>query len=205
MKIVTCQEMKDIEKLANQKGLPFLQMMENAGTAVFQIILEKTEPKNKTANVYCGKGNNGGDGFVIARLLEGKGWKVNVILVDGMPKTHDAIWNFERMKNVNITDTPKDADITVDAIYGTGFHGSFREEARNAVGAINQSKGIVFSVDLPSGLNGDMTECDAMENHPVKADYTIAFHRLKPVHICKKAESFLGTVLTADIGIDEYI
>lgn len=205
MDIVTCQEMKDIERLADEKGLPYLQMMENAGTEVFKIILNKTEPTDRTANVYCGKGNNGGDGFVIARLLEKEGWNVNVILVDGEPKTNDAILNYGRLENVTITDNPEEAAIVVDAIYGTGFHGTFRDSASKYVDEINSSGATVFAVDIPSGLNGDMTDEDLIENEPVKADLTISFHRLKPVHICEKAKPYLGEVIVADIEIDNYI
>lgn len=205
MDIVTCQEMKDIERLADEKGLPYLQMMENAGTKVFEIILEKSEPTDRTVNVYCGKGNNGGDGFVIARLLENEGWNVNVILVDGEPKTHDAILNYNRLRNVTVTDEPGEADVIVDAIYGTGFHGTFRDRAKKYVDEINGSGSTVFAVDIPSGLNGDMTDDGPIENEPVNADYTISFHRLKPVHICEKAKTYLGEVMVADIDINKYI
>lgn len=203
MDIVTCRQMKDIEKEADEKGLPYLQMMENAGTASYRFIMDNSRPSS--AAIYCGKGNNGGDGFVIARLMEEQGIDVTVILVDGEPKTHDAMLNFERLKGVTITDKPVHADIIVDAIYGTGFHGMFNGRAGETATFINNENATVFAIDIPSGLNGDMDDNDELENDPVRANYTIAFHRLKPVHVCEKALPFLGEAICVDIGIDDVI
>lgn len=200
---VTCAEMKAIEKRADENGVNYYQMMENAGTAAFNRIMETTDAD--TFAVYCGKGNNGGDGFVIARLLMNAGKDVTVVLVDGEPKTTDAITNYNLIKDKVKTAELADADVIVDAIYGTGFHGKFREAGRKAADFINTSKAKVYAIDIPSGLSGDMTEEDEMPDIPVKADETISFHDIKPVHICEKAKPYLGKVTTVSIGIEHVL
>ena len=194
--IVTCKEMKEIEKRADENGLSYYQMMENAGTSAFQYISEKNP---KSVSIFCGKGNNGGDGFVVARLLKEQGVDVAVYLVDGEPGTQDAITNYNLIKdNVSFPDCYKEADIIVDAIYGTGFHGELRENAREAVSFINNSGAYVFSLDIPSGLSGDALAGDP---NPVRADCTVAFHALKPIHVSEEAKPYLGKVVIGNIGI----
>ena len=212
---VTCKEMKKIEAQADAAGLSYYQMMENAGTALVSEILSRTEEpySEKSGAVFCGKGNNGGDGFVAARLLAEKGFLVTVILVEGLPATADAEKNFTLLTDCYIhvldiheiekIDFPH-ADIVIDAIFGTGFHGKFNDEGLVSVYMINQlkKKAKIYSVDIPSGLNGDMVTGDRIENIPVSADYTICFHRKKPVHFCRNAKDFLGEIIVCDIGID---
>ena len=91
-----------------------------------------------------------------------------------------------------------DADIIVDAIYGTGFHGELRENARDAVSFINGAGAYVFSLDIPSGLSGDALPGDP---NPVKADCTVAFHALKPIHVSEEAKPYLGEVVIGGIGL----
>lgn len=221
---VTCVEMKEIERKANESGLSYYRMMENAGKAAVKVIMDTIREElmiqgphyQDDAVVFCGKGNNGGDGYVVARELAGAGINVTVVLVDGNPKTEDAI------KNANIVlrrETPvidakayfntipeivEAGDFIVDAIYGTGFHGQLSETVRRCTRLINEKKNsdqkkIVFSLDIPSGLNGDFGEPDM---DTVKADYTIAFHRPKPVHELTDAAPFCGEIVVVGIGID---
>ncbi len=97
-KTVTCAEMKEIEKKANASGLSYYKMMENAGKSAVQIILNhiQGQVEGKDAVIFCGKGNNGGDGYVAARELAAKGMNVSVIMADGSPRTEDSV------KNANI-------------------------------------------------------------------------------------------------------
>ena len=92
-RIVTAAQMKAIEQTGNAHGLPYLQMMENAGMAAYAE-LQKQFPQPGSLLVVCGKGNNGGDGFVIARAAAKDGWTVTALLAEGEPKTTDAITNF---------------------------------------------------------------------------------------------------------------
>lgn len=212
---VTCKQMKQLEEKADAAGLSYYTMMENAGKAVADVIIDKSGiTTGKKAAVFCGKGNNGGDGFVIARLLSDMNMFVTVILTDGEPVTPDAITNYRLLSehpikimdihNVESMSNPS-ADIIVDAVYGTGFHGKLNDEGLVAVYLMNSMRksAKVFSVDIPSCLNGDTVTGEKIENIPVSADYTIAFHRKKPIHFCRNAKDYLGEIIVADIGIDD--
>ena len=94
MHTVTAAQMKQIEKNAFEQGMPYLQMMENAGMAAYRGIREHY-PEARSLAVFIGKGNNGGDGSVIARLAAADDMKVTLVLVEGRPVTHDALLNFE--------------------------------------------------------------------------------------------------------------
>ena len=132
MEQVTAAQMKQIEQAANAGGLSYLEMMENAGRAAAELA-RKRWPDARSAAVFCGKGNNGGDGFVVARVLSQAGWDVRVILTDGpRPATSDARTNFDRAValEIPVSEMTADAkafaqraDLLVDAVCGTGFHG----------------------------------------------------------------------------------
>lgn len=260
---VTCGQMKILEKRADEGGLSYYQMMENAGAGAASQIMEaaayrriietgstdavdmdalkvaetktvdiSNNSPNNDANkgsdaarvmIFCGKGNNGGDGFVVARLLSDAGYDVTVVLVDGEPKTDDAAVNFGLLSErpVRIVDMSSSEaslmelkgtpDIIVDAIYGTGFHGSLRGNALKAAIYINRfsadsnagGRTRVFALDIPSGLGGDLTDEKELERSSVTAHYTITFHARKPVHLQKFAEKYCGRIIVVDIGIDE--
>ncbi|MBN7773095.1 NAD(P)H-hydrate epimerase [Clostridium aminobutyricum] len=224
---VTCGEMKEIERKADASGLSYYKMMENAGKAAVQVILETLSkkldiqgpPYPADAVIFCGKGNNGGDGYVAARELAAAGVNVTVVMADGEPRTEDAI------KNANIVlrrGTPvidarayfdaipeivEAADFIVDAIYGTGFHGQLSETVRACTALINEKsrknspdrKKLVFALDIPTGLNGDAGEPDP---DTITADYTIVFHRTKPVHELDEVAPYCGEIVAVGIGID---
>ena len=204
---VTKDQMKAIEKQANDRGLPYLQMMENAGTAAFRLLTQRL-PGLRTAAVFCGSGNNGGDGFVLARLLREMGAEVLLILAGEQPHTPDAVTNFYRALMLDIPLvtaallTEEDlafilqADAVVDAVYGTGFHGDLPLEAGICAGVMAKAKGLRLALDLPSGL-----ECDtgiAAPDTP-RADLTAAFHACKPCHTL--APDLCGEVVVLDIGL----
>jgi NAD(P)H-hydrate epimerase len=243
---VTCAEMKAIEKAADAAGLSYYQMMENAGTLTTELILAELSTADwipaydvvfdlkPQVLVFCGKGNNGGDGFVVARKLSQQGFPVSVILVEGTPTTPDAISNdrllpkaVERISVQTFLETRLDAfpmafsGIIVDAIYGTGFHGELQAKVAKVIEWINHTSlqrndphasgphhsgtrnagKLVVSLDLPSGLSGDMKADDLLPALCVQADRTIVFHQLKPVHLSIAAQPFLGKITLADIGI----
>lgn len=169
--------------------------------------------------VFCGKGNNGGDGFVVARLMHDSGYNVTVILVDGEPKTTDSITNYNLLKAlpVKIYNMVEDDRVllrlkgmpvaVVDAVYGTGFHGNLKNNALKVAIYINKLADIgtcpIFALDIPSGLGGDLINESLLDVNSVKADYTITFHAKKPVHLKKFAKKYCGEIVIADIGIDE--
>lgn len=230
---VTCGQMKVLERRADESGLSYYRMMENAGTCAASMIMEpiaeyevSPNKEQKKVYVFCGKGNNGGDGFVVARLLYDNGYDVTVILVDGKPKTQDSVTNLGllRVRDVKIFDMTENErtlmeiegnpDIIVDAIYGTGFKGELRSNGLKAAIYINRyscgENGIepdknvtVVALDIPSGLGGDVVNEKLIDTNSVKANVTITFHAKKPVHVQKFAEEYCGKTLVADIGIDE--
>ena len=210
-RIVTAAQMKAIEQAGNAHGLPYLQMMENAGLAAYAE-MKKALPQPGTLLVVCGKGNNGGDGFVIARAAAKEGWKVAVLLAEGEPKTPDAITNFERLHSLPVeicTDgfglSAESFTVVVDALYGTGFHGSLRPSGFAACALMNRQheKGaFILAVDLPSGINTDTGE---VAEGAVRADLTVTFDSFKPLHTAASSAPFCGRIVCADIGIrDEW-
>lgn len=213
-KAVTVAQMKELERRADAAGLSYYQMMENAGTAAAAEIARCKPVNGKQVLVACGKGNNGGDGFVVARKLTEMGAKVTLALLEGEPKTEDAIENHRLCAEMGIAaySAPEEserictavehADVIVDAIFGTGFHGELREQVREITGAINNANSQVYALDIPGGVNGDSGAADA---HSVRADKTIVFQRLKPAHLMPAAAVFCGEVVCVSIGIDEVL
>lgn len=178
------------------------------------------------AYIFCGKGNNGGDGFVVARLMSDAGYDVTVILVEGSPKTEDAIANLGLLQKrpVKILDMDSNnralmeldgvPDIIVDAMYGTGFRGRLESNGLKAAIYINRyaHKNIdgtaatpvtVVSLDIPSGLGGDLVDEKELDENAITAHHTLTFHAKKPVHLQKFASKYCGEISVVDIGIDE--
>ncbi len=210
--MITCEEMKKLEKQADCAGLSYLQMMENAGKAATDYILERTHPPLPPVYLFCGKGNNGGDGYVVGRLLHNHGFSVTLIALESPPTTPCSHTNYQRFLDLGLSvETPSDffskktpfekntPPIMVDALYGTGFHGELDNRAKKMISFINQAPGEKISLDLPSGLNGD-NQKGPLGTH-VHADCTITFHDEKPIHGNPQAQ--LGRVRIAPIGIRE--
>lgn len=206
---VTAAEMKALEKAANDNGLLYIQMMENAGRAAFAQ-LRRRLPGPARLLVAAGRGNNGGDGFVMARVAAKQGWQVQVLLAEGEPKMPDAITNFGSLRDLPVeilhdAASAAPADAVVDALYGTGFHGTLRPAGRAACDLMNrqhQNGALLLAVDLPSGINADT---GAVAEGAVRADLTVTFHRAKPLHYMPGSAHYCGEVVVADIGIGAYV
>lgn len=197
---VTVEQMKKIEHDADAAGLSYTRMMENAGTAAAQLLQKAWSPRDLI--VFCGTGNNGGDGFVLARLFHMIGTRVHIYLVDGEPKTPDAILNYEKAVALGVStevtqEMIEKADVLVDAIYGTGFHGQLRPAGKRACELFNRAQGLKFALDLPSGVCADTGE--AAEG-AIRADLTVTFHAAKPCHRLNPAQC--GQTVVASIGIE---
>ena len=210
-KTVTAAEMKERERAANEAGLLYIQMMENAGRAAWKELKARV-PALRRLLIVAGKGNNGGDGFVIARTAAKDDWNVTVFLAEGEPKTADAILNFERLHSLPVhicTDgsvlETQHFDAAVDALYGTGFHGALRPSGLAACGLmrrLHKSGAFVLAVDLPSGINTDTGEVAGGAAH---ADLTVTFDSYKPLHMAESSAPLCGKIVCADIGIrDEW-
>lgn len=212
LRIVTSKQMKQIERNAVQYQMSYLRLMENAGCAAASFIQKMLhDVDDLVCVVFCGRGNNGGDGLVVARKLRENGGKVVVVLMDQEPQTPDALQMYHIVCSMNLPvlyfEEDKDkicslmtqVDIVVDAMYGSGFHGEFDEKHREAAQLINHAIAAVFALDVPSGINCDTGEIAV---DAIMADFTIAFDSHKPVHVMDKRIVNLGKVQLESIGVD---
>lgn len=202
--MVTAEQMKDIERRAAEGGLSYDAMMESAGRAAARLLFERA-PGLRTLAVLCGRGNNGGDGFVVAREAAARGADVLVILTDGEPATECARHAYERMDMPAVElaalsgfdrEFVRDADAVADAVTGTGFRGELRERAAEAARMMNEARGLVLALDVPTGVETDTGRAAA---GAVRAELTVTFHDEKPCH--RLAPEYCGEVVAADIGI----
>lgn len=218
MKLVTAQEMKTLEKAAmEQYAIPGLLLMENAAKAVADVALAVFEElAGERAVVICGKGNNGGDGFGVARWLMSYGVMVKVFLAGASPEKigGDAAKEMDMFRKAGgkIYRIESDADfdyaeaaccrsdLVIDALLGTGFHGELQGTEFRICGIIQKSGKVVLSVDVPSGV--DATKGIAAEG-AVKADVTVILGLIKIGLLLYPARDYVGRIVLADIGIPE--
>ncbi|MFI3141065.1 MAG: NAD(P)H-hydrate dehydratase [Clostridia bacterium] len=215
MRLLNSDEMKRVEQHTAKYGLSYQRMMENAGAACARNImnvLEKDKVGRRNIAVVCGRGNNGGDGFVVARKLSENGYNVCVILASGYPNSQEATYMYKLVIDKSIptvwydsdkikaTQTIKNADVIVDAIYGFSFYGVVSPELRDLFDEINSAHGLKFALDVPSGV---YCESGYNDDHCIRANYTIAISALKPAHIIHPAADCCGDIIIANIGIPE--
>lgn len=209
---LTRQQVREVDRIAIEEyGIPGVVLMENAGRNAAQILLTLPEILHGAA-IVCGSGNNGGDGFVIARHLANSGAAVEVFLAcDPTRLTEDALTNYvivERMRLPLVrfntpeailsgTDRLHAAGIVVDALLGTGFTGDVRPPLDRVIAAMNDAPGRVIAIDVPSGL-----DCDSglATNATVRADDTITFVAMKQGFSIAMAAEYTGQVHLVDIG-----
>lgn len=210
MKILSSQQMRVLEQKAVDGGKTYTELMENAGTSAANRLISLGASVGNIVAVICGAGNNGGDGFVIARILFEHGADVSLILLKE-PKTDDAKLNFNRIKDsVNVflfsqseeqcLEIIKNADFVVDALFGIGFRGSLDETSSKLASAANESKAKILSVDLPSGAD---CNSGAVLGECFKADFTCTFSTMKPVHVLYPSIDYCGEVFVEDTGISQ--
>lgn len=210
MPVLNALQTRKLEQAAAENGIDGLTLMENAGSAAAQVILEEMGKNPFFALILCGKGNNGGDGFVVARKLLEEGKRAAVFLPEGLPKTQEAKVMYERLKELGgkffsfeqAMEACKNADVIVDGIYGIGFHGSLPEELVPLCHMVKESKARVFALDLPSG-----TRCDTGEfcGEAFRADVTVPFTSLKPVHVLYPSADMCGKTLVRQVGIPPWL
>ena len=227
-KVLTAAEMREVDRLTTERyGIPSIILMENAAHAVARVITEKLggSVKGKSILVLCGKGNNGGDGAAIARILHRLGAELEVYLFgDPSQSKEDAKLNFEVLRKlhtgdvvdanllfeskvltdywVHTTGFERDKfDLVVDALFGTGLKTPLDSTWRNVPLAVNgifeKKRRIVVSVDVPSGLDSDSAEI--AEIH-LRADHTVSFTTPKPANVLAPVHRINGELIVADIG-----
>jgi len=211
MKILNAAEMKEVDRLTTAKyRIPGLALMENAGKSVAQFIQTRfPDLERRPVIVLCGKGNNGGDGFVVARHLVKAGANVEAFLV-GNPRDvkGDASTNLKRWKkasgklHVDGSTRPiefPDDVIIVDALLGTGARGSVEGRLAEVIAAVNRRgpRCFVVAVDIPSGLHADTGE---IQGAAVVADCTVTFTAPKPGLVLGAGQRHVGQLLVRGIG-----
>ncbi len=221
MKVYTADEIRRVEERENEIGTRFIRLMENAGSAcakqTMSFINERFSHIDDPVRlvkvcVVCGKGKNGGDGFVIARKLKENGYNVQVVLGLGAPVAPDAVEMYTKAVSAEVKMIRYDreqagaqtaienADVIVDCIFGIGFHGEPNPVCAEVFSLINRSKALVVAVDVPSGVNTDTGE---VCRDCINADLTLAISTLKPAHVLVPARMACCKVKVLDIGISE--
>ncbi|MCW3055772.1 MAG: carbohydrate kinase, YjeF related protein [Chthonomonadales bacterium] len=213
MRVVTAQQMRDMDRRASEEfGIPSVVLMENAGRAVVEAVQRECGSLHgKRALVFCGPGNNGGDGFVIARYLHLAGAECTLLFVGTPEKLKaDACTHYEltcRLK-LNFLSAgqvvERDAllartDFVIDALLGTGVKSAPRAEIAAQIEAINTATCPVFAVDIPSGVDADTGE---MPGAAVKATHTVTFAYPKLGLLLFPGAEHVGKLHIADIGFD---
>lgn len=227
---ISRQQARQIDQIAiHELGIPGIVLMENAGRNATDLIKRYMQEHNKplaSALIFCGGGNNGGDGFVSARHLHNQGVHVRILTTKPLDQlTGDAKTNATICQNMNLSIQPAPAegalapvwsgpkpDVIIDALLGTGFQGDLRPDMSHLIQSINAVHGqpdtpvpVVVSLDLPSGLDCDTGQPPASpqgELQPaVRADLTITFAAPKLGFSQPAAWPYLGKFQVADIGI----
>ncbi|NOT00415.1 MAG: NAD(P)H-hydrate epimerase [Phycisphaerales bacterium] len=206
--VLTRAQVREIDRLAIEEyGVPGVVLMENAGRNAARFVRREMADRGLDGRVviFCGTGNNGGDGFVVARHLANVGRDVVIALAGDIGRlTNDAGVNYRICKAMQLSIanaddvTLRSDDIVVDALLGTGFNGTVREPFAGLVERINRSeKALAAAIDVPSGL-----DCDTGEpaNACIKADLTVTFVAEKAGFQKPRAREFTGRVIVADIG-----
>ena len=210
---VTTARMREIDRAATQQfGIPSSVLMENAGRGVAQLVL-RDFPKSAFVGVVCGTGNNGGDGFVIARYLAEASWTVTILLAGSPDKIKgDALENYLKTKalkipikiyagafdSVSALSVFKQASVLVDALFGTGLNRPVEEPADSLIEVMNRSGVPIYAVDVPSGLDSDQGVAQGVS---VRATLTATLGRSKIGLYLGKGPKYAGRIELVDIGL----
>jgi NAD(P)H-hydrate epimerase len=215
---MTKEQVRAVDSWAiNTLGIPGVVLMENAGRSCAELIKEKlqaiTEPK---VCIFCGTGNNGGDGYVIARHLLNSGFEVIVVICgDRMKVKGDAKINLDILEksgrpieqlnpkdddvSARVKAFATDTDMIVDGLFGTGLSGSLRSDYIQLIESMNACDCPIMAVDIPSGL-----DCDSGQplGTAVRASCTVTFVAVKKGFVSESAASYTGEIYIASIGIE---
>jgi NAD(P)H-hydrate epimerase len=212
MKIVSAEEMRAIDRTTSERwGVPSLTLMENAGAAVAEYVLSHHASAERIV-VFCGKGNNGGDGFVAGRRLHEQGKKVQVVLLANpadlrgdaavmfgkLPDAAVVVHSSEELKR-DLMRPALHGDLYLDAVLGAGFKPPVSGLYAEAIAAMNASQIPVIAVDIPSGANADAM---AEQSRTIaRADAIVTFTAPRPAHVFSSLTS--GATFVAGIGSPE--
>ncbi len=218
-RIMSRQEVRQVDAWAiHEIGVPGVVLMENAGRSCAELVKERLAAvEDPRVCIFCGTGNNGGDGYVIARHLLNVGHQVRVVLCGAREKVQgDARVNLDILERLahaveqldpreadaaaRVRSLGGEADLIVDALFGTGLQGELKREYQKLVEAINDLGRPVLAVDIPSGL-----DCDTGEplGTAIRAAYTVTFVAVKKGFAASaKASRYLGELYVTSIGVE---
>lgn len=214
MKILTAEQLSEADKITIQKQeITSEELMERAAGLVFQEMHKRLDGASIPIKIFCGIGNNGGDGLVVARLLLENGYKVKVYIVNYSDKrSDDFLANYEKLKKITSdwpisikgeNDFPEinAGDFVIDAIFGIGLNRPIQGWMGSLIKKINESKAFVLAIDMPSGLFSDrVPDKDAAV---INASYTLSFQTPKLVFYLPQTMAYAGDVQILDIGLDK--
>ena len=228
--VLDTQAMYRADALTIARGITSFDLMCNAAQAVVDIITQEQFQPSRTL-VVCGKGNNGGDGFVVAHLLQKKGYSIDVVFAGSERGITDLVGDAKKaaeqycdQSTASIyflsTDTENQpenlvalfqsmtpSDLVIDALFGAGLNRSISDEVKNLVLLMNECSSPTLSIDLPSGVMGDSGLIASSGRSvniletAVDANLTVTFFRKKPGHLLEPGKSLSGKVVVCDIGI----
>lgn len=212
MKVFTAEQIRSWDQFTiSHEPVSSIQLMERASMAAAHWISEHCKNHKKLA-IFCGNGNNGGDGLAVARILYLKGFDVDVFISDSKRKfSEEASVNLKRLRDLSGISVRKfdstehynfdEKTIIVDALFGTGLSRPLEGEYGLLVEQLNTKKNIKISIDIPSGLSAD----EMFDNHPVilKADYTLTFQCWKRTFLHPETGRYTGKVVLLDIDLSK--
>jgi NAD(P)H-hydrate epimerase len=206
--VITAVETKALDRNAEYLGVSTLQLMENAGRAVADLVSSRFK-RGASITVFAGTGRNGGDGMVAARHLANRGYQVTVVVFgdprlirdESTRRNFDAISRMRETVSARIVADSSEAssvkcDVAVDALLGTGARGELREPVASAVRILNKMNCFRLAVDLPTGVDADTGR---VAGEAVRANLTLTLHARKPGLV--RARANVGELIVADIGI----
>jgi len=218
MKVCTAEEMRTIDnKTINEIGIPSILLMENAGRSVVQVVEELFESNETDISIFVGKGNNGGDGLVVARYLFLGGYRIVVyLLAEPEDFSDNALTNLKICQNIGVPirtiSSKKElekwqkelekSELIIDSIFGTGLKGAVRGLASEVIEFINSTNAKVISVDLPSGLIADTGQ---VEGVCIDAEHTVTMGLPKRGILLYPGAKLSGNVTVANIGFPQKV
>ena len=199
--ILTVAEMYAADRYASDHGVASIDLMENAGRSVADEIAKRWSPRRGV--VLCGPGNNGGDGYVVARNLKTRGWDMRVSQLGARDALKGDAAEMARRFDGHVApmeiNAIEGASLVVDAMFGAGLSRPLEGICVTLAERINRTDAPVVAVDVPSGIHGDRGV--PLGDHVVDADLTVTFFRKKLAHVLMPSRSLCGEIVVADIGI----
>ena len=213
--LLTCAQMLDADRLTVASGTSAFTLMDNAGRAVAQAITARYTPR--AVAVLCGPGNNGGDGYVVARYLSQAGWTVRVARLGATPQgsgeaaDHAALWCGDTVPLSPVA--LAGAALVVDALFGAGLSRAIEGDAAQTLQAAATQKLPIVAIDVPSGVDGDSGADSGVDSganigtafRASAAVLTVTFFRKKPGHVLQPGKALCGEVLVVDIGTPDSV